>query len=647
MNYYFLSFAWGIFILVSLIGWGGAVNRILFPQYRVDWGQRAAWGIAWSVIFGGLLNVTWTISQATILIYICLGALYGIIDVWANKTLIADDLNRLINAFKENIFWAIGTVIVFLMTAVQYSGSVAWYDFNPHDDYHAYFVFPHKMLQIGSLGSDPFSERRLVSALGGQSFLHTFSLSVLDERSLYLIDPGCALVVMIGLIIGYCQQKEISKSSTLLIVFAFLLITRSHINTTSILIPVCLFLSLFRVFEWDNLKATNIHSNAAIVGLLAAAICALKTTWIPACIIFLTCSYFFYILGSQIKHKAIYEFCLASILLAVFILPWSISMYQSSGTLLYPILGRGFHGSVYGGSVKLPNSEIFRSPAIILKQYPKLYAILAIVYVLSILRIRFFLVGLHKKQMVREATLSIGLSTVTGAAIIVFSTGGSDAHRYSHPLLLVLFLIFILVFMENIEQKMSNLNLRKRRFIGAVFLSLLLAINSDGDKKYEHYNNYLKNIASGLKNVPLVTLDEREKYSKMLDSVPEGEIVLTRLDKPFLMNFKKHTIWIADYPGGASLPPGMPSFKGEEALADYLVLHSIRYVAYSYANEASFPRKSLESRLEPQVPFWLRNQALNTFEFQESLQKLGKTRKRIYDDGQNFVIDLSSNKNQQ
>ena len=647
MTYYFLSFAWGICILISLIGWGGAVNRILFPQYRVDWGQRATWGIAWSVIFGGLLNVTGTISQATILIYICLGVLYGIIDAWANKTSIAEDVNRLINAFKENIFWAIGTVIAFVLAALQYSGSVAWYKFNPHDDYHAYFVFPHKMLQIGSLGSDPFSERRLVSALGGQSFLHTFSLSLLDERSLYLIEPGCALVVMIGLIIGYCQQKEISKSSTLLIVFAFLLIRREHINITGILIPVCLFFSLFRVFEWDNLKATNIHSNAAIVGLLAAAICALKTTFIPACIIFFASSYFFYILGSQIKHKAIYEFCLASILLAVFILPWSLSLYQSSGTLLYPIFGKGFHGSVYGGSVKLPSSEIFRE----IFRFPilrlKLYVILAIVYVLTIFRIRFFIVGVHKKPIVREATLSINLSNVTGAVIIGFASGGWDVNRYSYSLLLVVFLIFILVFMENIEPKMSNLK-RKRRFIGAVFLSLLLAITSDGDKKSVQYNNYLENIASGLKNVPLVTLDEREKYSKMLDSVPEKEIVLTRLDKPFLMNFKKHTIWIADYPGGASLPPGMPSFKGEEPLADYLVSQSIRYVAYSYANEASFPRKSLEGRLEIKpLTFWLRNQALNTFEFQDSLQKLGKTRKRIYDDGENFVIDLSSNKNQQ
>jgi hypothetical protein len=102
---YFLSFSWGIWIVISFIGWGTAINRLLFPQHRVDWGQRAAWGIAWSVIFGGLLNVTWTISQAAILIYICSGAVYGIIDAWRNKASLANKLNQLIKACQSNKFW--------------------------------------------------------------------------------------------------------------------------------------------------------------------------------------------------------------------------------------------------------------------------------------------------------------------------------------------------------------------------------------------------------------------------------------------------------------------------------------------------------------------------------------------------------------
>ncbi|MEG4323682.1 MULTISPECIES: hypothetical protein, partial [unclassified Microcoleus] len=575
----------------------------------------------------------------TIVIYICSGAVYGIIDAWRNKTSLAKNLNQLINSFKLNKFWALGTVVAFLWAAVQYSGCVFWYDFNITDDYQAYFVFPHKMLQIGSLGSDPFSERRLVSALGGQLFLHTFSLSVLDERSFYLIDPGCALLVMIGLLIGYCQKKNLSTTSTLMIVFGFLSLNLVRLNISGVLIPACLFFSLFNVLEWEHLKATNIPNNAAIVGLLAAAICALKTTLIPGCILLFASSYCFYILGSQTKHKAIIEFCLAAILLAAFILPWSISMYQSSGTLLYPIFGRGFHGSVYGGSVKLPNSEI--PPDIAIKL--RLYAILTIIYIPGVLGIRFWIIGVSKKPIVREATLSILISTVAGTAIIAFSTGGSDVYRYAYPLLVVMFVVFLSIFVEYIEQNNFHRNFQKIAWGSAVFVSLLVARDSHSYNGFTEYNDFRNSISRGLNNVALVTPQEREKYAKMLDSIPARERVLTRLDKPFLLNFKKHTIWIADYPGGASLPPGMPSFKGEETLADYLVAKSIRYLAYSYGNEANFSRKNVA----PNTPFWLQNQALNAFEFQDSLQKLGETRKRIYDEGGNFVIDLLSYKKQQ
>jgi hypothetical protein len=395
-------------------------------------------------------------------------------------------------------------------------------------------------------------------------------------------------------------------------------------------------LALFNLLEEDRLKATNIPNNAAIVGLLAAAICALKNTLIPSCILFFTFSYFFYIIGSKTKYKAIYEFCLAAILLALFVLPWSISLYQSSGTLLYPILGKGFHGSVYGGSVKLPNSVM--DPMVAIKL--KLYVILGIIYILGVLGIRFWIIGTSKKQIAREAAVSIFISSVMGTAIIAFTTGSADNYRYSYPQLLVMFAVFILIIVENIEHNKLSIKFKKLASLSAVFLSVLVTIKSHKYNDFRSYKETIDNIAWGVNNVPLVTLEEREKYAKMLDSVPQKSIVLTRLETPFLLNFKKHTIWIADFPGGASLPPGMPSFKGEETLADYLVSHSIRYVAYSYANEANFPRHFFEPKLIPNPNKWLENQALNAFEFQDSLQKLGKTRKRIYDDGQNFVIDL-------
>ncbi|MGL5064465.1 MAG: hypothetical protein ACRC62_31135 [Microcoleus sp.] len=635
---YLLSFAWGICLLLSFTGWGGIINRILFPEYRVGPAQRATWGIAWSVVFGGLLNVTRTISHATVLTYLCLGLLYAIADTWKHKTSLSRDLHQLIHTCqqKQNRLFAIGVFIAFIVTFWHYAGCVASYNLSIVDDYQAYLVFPQKMLQIGSLGSDPFSDRRLTSALGGQSFLQALSFSVLDERSGYLIDPGCALLIAIGLIIEYCRRKNISKIPTLTIVLGFLSMNIIRLNTTGVLIPVCLFFCLFNLCDSEYLKAKNIPNNAAIVALLAAATCALKSTLIPTCIIFFILSYCFYILGSQRKDRAICEFCLAGILLSLFVLPWSISLYQSSGTLLYPILGKGFHGSVYGGSVKLANSEIL--PKVVTKL--RLYVILTIIYIAAALVIRLGIIGLKKKPIVREAALSIFISSVLGTLAIAFATGSADNYRYSYPQLLVMFGLFILIIVENIEDNQINLKLKKIVSIAAVFLCVLVAFRTHKHSDFMYYQQTMNNIVMGINDVPLVTLEKREKYAKMLDAVPQGSIVLTRLDKPFLLKFKQHTIWIADFPGGASLPPGMPSFKGEEALADYLVSHSIRYLAYSYGNEANFPKKFFAPRLIPNDNKWLENQAVNAFEFQDSLQKLGKTRKRIYDDGENFVIDL-------
>jgi hypothetical protein len=275
------------------------------------------------------------------------------------------------------------------------------------------------------------------------------------------------------------------------------------------------------------------------------------------------------------------------------------------------------------------------------------YVILGIIYILAVLGMRFGIIGTSKKQIGREAAVSIFISSVMGTAIIAFTTGSADNYRYSYPQLLVMFAVFILIIVENIEHNKLSIKFKKIASLSAVVLSVLVAIKSHQYNKFRSYKETIDNIAWGVNNVHLVTLEEREKDAKMLDSFPQKSRVLTRLENPFLMIFKKHTIWIADLPGGASLPPGLPSFKGEEAVADYLVSQSIRYVAYSYANEANHSRKEFEVRLSPEWPFWLQNQTLNTLEFQDSLQKLGQSRKRIYDDGENFVIDLSSKKNQQ
>jgi predicted small integral membrane protein len=636
MTSYFVAFSWGICIILSLVGWGGVLNRILFPKDRVGWGQRSAWGIAFSVVVGGVLNVTWTISRTVVLIYLGLGLVYWLFDFYKNRDLVLNSLSQEIRECRKDKVVFIGTLIICLLILVQYAGWVSTpLGFNTHDDYHGYFVFPNKMLQMGSMGPDPFSDRRLVSSLGGQTFLDTFILSTLSYKNLNLLDSGCGLIITIGLLLGYFKEKKLSKRRALLtlLLFFVLLISISKVNITRVVFALALFLSLFITLDWKPLNEHPSLSNSFIIALLITAICAVKSNLIPACIILFILSYYFYIFNSKIKPKAISEFCVTTLLVGVFLLPWMISMYQSSGTFLYPLLGKGYHGSVYG-SVLLPSSELT-----ILKAFKIFIVAVTSRKFLALYLLSFIILGrLRQKLIVRNSPLSLLISCWLGTILLALATGGG-VFRYSESFVVATLIIFITLSLADTGLEAKSKFQPSTSVIAAIFIAgLFLGSTHPRDV----YGESISNIKLGLNNVDLVSTQDLTKYTRMLQSIPEKEMILTRLKKPFLLDFSRNRIFIADYPGGASLPPGMPFFKGSEPLADYLTSKSIRYVAYSYANEAGFDKKRYEARLRPETYTWSRTQAQHTFNFQDNLKELGETRKRIYDDGENFVLDLLS-----
>jgi hypothetical protein len=147
-------------------------------------------------------------------------------------------------------------------------------------------------------------------------------------------------------------------------------------------------------------------------------------------------------------------------------------------------------------------------------------------------------------------------------------------------------------------------------------------------------------IVNVFDGVDIASSKQRDVYNALQQSIPPAQAVLTRLNKPFLLDFGRNSVFVADFPGETSPPPGMPTGKGPQALADYLLSKSIRYVAYAYGNEAGYTRQGYGDRLNPKEPPWLQREAANTFDFQDNLKELMKTRKLIYDDGRNCVIDL-------
>jgi hypothetical protein len=645
---YLISFSWGICLLLSLIGWGKVLNHILFPNQRIDWGQRAAWGLAFSIIIGGILNATSTISQTTILIFLGLGLVYCLVDLVNHRKSIASNLLQLFEEIRKDKIILAGIATVSLLILIQYAGwvytgrlnfaNMVYADgFNTSDDYHAYLVFPHKMLQLGSIGLEPFSERRMVS-LGGQSFLHTLILSVLSDTNLNLIDPALPLLIIVGLILGYFRENKVSIHRVIFTILVVVLIAVPKANTTSMMVPVALFLSLFRTLDSKEIDRNSWLANAFIIALISAALCTLKSSLIPASAIVFAVSYFCYFLSSNTKIKVVWEFGLATLLVGIFLLPWMISSYQSSGTLLFPLLGKGYHASAYGITFK-SGSILLGTVKTALTAFRGVYVFVLILLGCLSLSIRPLKFGTSPEEQSfssRLAPLSMTIAALLATVAVGVLTENADPFRYSFSHLFPAIIILIMVAMTDTGS--LNKNGVANFFLVAVFCAGL-AISYNWDITKQTYPAYLKNIQFGLRNPSLVSAKQKSQYAAMQQSIPQGETVLSRLDAPFILDFKRNQIFIADWPGGASLPPGMPAFKGPEALANYLVSQSIRYVAYS---SWSLNHPSDVDTSGPGLSSWFRLQAQLAHDFRDNVQQLAKTRKKLYQDGENFVLDLGT-----
>ena len=133
MRAYFAAALWGVSILLSMIGHGSIVKRLLCPDQDIDWGWRAACGLTLSVCVGGVLDLTGTISRTTVLFFLLVGFLSFvfilartpssswavILSIWVR---LRDD--------RSYRFAAMLVVFVGLFLAARYAISISVFEFN-------------------------------------------------------------------------------------------------------------------------------------------------------------------------------------------------------------------------------------------------------------------------------------------------------------------------------------------------------------------------------------------------------------------------------------------------------------------------------------------------------------------------------------
>lgn len=641
MHLYLIAFLWGAFVLTAILGWGFLVLLLCGSLKKIDFGWQGSLGLAFSVIAGGVLNSFQLVSKNNIIIFLLIGLLVEIISLVVGLGVIKQSFAGFWASLKNRKTFYIFLVLILFTILIRYSFSVAFFNFNIVDDQHAYLVFPVKMIQTGSLGIDPFSERRLLTSLGGKYFLDTFILAGAQIKNLHIMDNGVGLIIFLLVLLGLAKDRKLSLTSVLFIVFLAAIIPSPTTNVTSFFTAAALFLALFRFLLEAEKHWPKLSGRLVVLSLLCAGVCALKSNLIlPVVVIYF--AYFILELKSQGNRRGLLQhFILASVMIFLFLSPWMISMLHSSGSLLYPYLGKG-----YGAFINSPITSYYLQFNIysLYRVASEVVIGMGMFFPFAILVWVWFSAENNKTKKVAITAL---LASLMGILALIYGDGGYGLYYYSFSFLIPSVLLALVLILEKGDLPFSPKLSVSATNLGWVFLAVLVGVYIQQDVGVFQDVKSAVNIDKGSVKFGLVNSDqvpapELSQYSTLQQAVPAGAIILARLDRNFLFNFKRNPIYIIDSPGIASPPPGLPYGQGSEVLANYLLAHNVRYVAYSYGNEANFGFANAGSMLQPHVNPLLRGETLGSFDFQDNLQQLGTTRKIIYDDGKNFVLDLKT-----
>jgi len=259
-------------------------------------------------------------------------------------------------------------------------------------------------------------------------------------------------------------------------------------------------------------------------------------------------------------------------------LPWSIANRAVALTYLYPLLGPGIHVSAYHF---IPKPSQMAS-------WPLLYVLMAP----GILLLSLNIAVVYKltptwNPAVRSASIAYLIAALIALPITVYGLGGQSTDRYTAPFVIPAILVSLLVVLgtdRSSPRRWRRLGVVTQVIAGIYFL---LFINV----KFAEYAN-LKTLAYQAIGAPLAypaymyPLDstrfkqEMAYGARIQSAIPEGAVALSVVQRQYLFDYRRNTIDIADWPGMASPPPGLPLTGGPEDQRKFFVNAGIDYLIY-------------------------------------------------------------------
>ncbi|MBX3217556.1 MAG: hypothetical protein KF850_36330 [Labilithrix sp.] len=635
---------WSLLILTSFVGWGSLVRFVVAARERVDAGLRAAWGAGLVCFLGGALMVPSLMTRATALLLVDAGVVFAIVALVRERAAVrlrARFVGRFLR--REPALSFVG-LVVGCVVAVHCLGGIADWHTNPYDDDIAYLAFLKKLSDTGTI-LEPFSFRRL-SAYGGQTlFLELVSVRAAPSQA-HTFDRCISVLLIVMLMLGHRRRGRrpavLFLLSTILLVVAMPTIA---INTASYFSGVVFFLALFRTLVWVEERTSERSDVARLapwkaalpLALVAVAACTLRQNYLPVPAVTLAVSYGARIFRTRgaLRVRLAEPFYAAGFSLAALV-PWFIVSWQSNHTFLYPVMPGTFHTPL---ALNATGWNVVREIA---------FQGNVAVEGLPLETFGLFVVA---AAFVREPGARVPLGATCVAAIVGFvalvhgltQSDATNIGRYAFAFLVAMALAVVLTTSTaRLSARPGRLHVAAGLALFATFLQIALS----RDKFWKEYGLKFDNVellAYSRSRATATEPPELRMYAERLQgAVPAGERIAVLVDEPHYLDFRRNPIWNLDMPGYASLPPGMPSFKGSEALEEYYRALGLRWLMWVTPEHSRYHYRRgyfLELFLSEQE-IW-RAYAPYLVDFIDNLAEIRRRHREVYSERGIVVIDLA------
>ena len=639
--------AWGIIVLLSFVASGRILARLVAPGSFIDAPLAAGWGMAALVALGGWLNL-FSVARSPILVALVLAVIFvdllcgrrGLPVVGGDNSS-SDPVPPGRPKGWEESFWI---ALLVLLVAVKYVTSVGR-TFNDYDDQPAYLLQTARMLQTGSIGLDPFSERQLYS-LNGQIFLLSLIGSVSPPKYAFLLDPGICWIMLAGLTwsIGRRDARASTATSSLLTGLVLMCRVPYGMNLGGHLTGTVLHLTLVRTaYRCCGPGGKLERGPLFLLALTLAGLCALKSTFLVFAAGFVVVWYGLRMWNSP-GVAVLREFSSIGFLVSVLLLPWMWQQYLSGETPLYPFLGRGYHGSGIGAEPYDASTAFRAKAAIYFLSDGQVVPVFAALFLACL--------GPCPEDRTRRRVLIASLLSVSiGSLALAFMMGKHPAiSRYTQPFL----------FAALIPAGMIGFSSTPPSRRG---MALALCLATFVGYQWDNLHTDLAALQAFLRTGPYGWLVEDEHEAKQIREaqavIPPGKRIVASVQNGFLLDFVRNPIWSLDNVGTTSPPPGIPIAADRGALRDFLAApdqpspsvefgaEMLDYLRHAGGEFLVIQRRTsaLSSTFDEiaKSPFYcLRMIHIYNKLAYQNFANLIRGRTALYDDGDMVVLDLQS-----